>query len=124
MVAIGAKPFSSITYCEKGDRILRQNVNSLKEEDKKRLRSALEALIKKGRYQDVANFHGEPKGICPERAGGFCCPHGITAFLAWHRLYVAQIEEELGEPLPYWDWTEDAEVPDLWDNIKEKVQKI
>ena len=31
---------------------------------------------------------------------------------------MAQMEEELGEALPYWDWTEDKEVPDLWEEIK------
>ena len=100
-------------------------MKSLEEAEKKKLVSAMEALIEKGRYQDLANFHGEPKGICPEgERGGFCCPHGVNAFLAWHRLYIVQMEEELGEPVPYWDWTKDAELPDLWNNIKEKVQKI
>ena len=38
--------------------------------------------------------------------------------LPWHRLYMTQMEEELGEALPYWDWTVDKEVPDLWKDIK------
>ena len=49
-----------------------------------------------------------------------CCIHNqeVGLFLPWHRLYMAQMEEELGEALPYWDWTEDKEVPDLWEEIK------
>ena len=27
---------------------------------------------------------------------------------------MAHMEEELGEPLPYWDWTSDADLPGLW----------
>ena len=28
------------------------------------------------------------------------------------------MEDELGEALPYWDWTEDKDVPDLWEEIR------
>ena len=33
------------------------------------------------------------------------------------------MEEELGEPLPYWDWTEDDEVPDLWEGINSPLKE-
>ena len=42
----------------------------------------------------------------------------LGLLLPWHRLYMAQMEEELGEALPYWDWTVDKDVPDLWEEIK------
>ena len=61
----------------------------------------------------MSNFHGYPPTICPP-LGNVCCPHGVPVFLPWHRLYMAFMEEELGEPLPYWDWTQDAELPGLW----------
>ena len=35
----------------------------------------------------------------------------------WHRLYMAQTEEELGEPFLYWDWTEHKGVLDLCDMV-------
>ena len=37
---------------------------------------------------------------------------------------MAQMEEELGEPLPYWDWTEDPEIPDLWERTRVEILKI
>ena len=35
---------------------------------------------------------------------------------------MAQMEYELGEALPYWDWTEDGNVPDLWEGIRAPIQ--
>ena len=69
---------------------------------------------------DLANFHGGPPNICN---GKFCCPHGEPVFLPWHRLFMAQMEEELGEALPYWDWTEDRNVPDLWERIQAPIKE-
>ena len=31
---------------------------------------------------------------------------------------MVQMEDEPGEALPYWDWTEDKDVPDLWEEIR------
>ena len=82
---------------------------------------AMEDLISRDKFQDIANFHGEPFTICPPQS---CCPHGSDAkTLPWHRLFVATMEEELGEPLPYWDWTEDTTIPDLWDGITAPIQE-
>ena len=72
----------------------------------------------------MAAFHGFPGTICgsagrPEA----CCPHmeDVAMFLPWHRLLMAQMEEVLGAPLPYWDWTSTAAFPslleDTWDAI-------
>ena len=36
---------------------------------------------------------------------------------------MAQMEDELGEALPYWDWTEDAEIPDLWEGIRAPIKE-
>ena len=82
----------------------------------------MQALIDSGRYQEIGNFHGGPPTICPETILGHCCSHG-PLLLPWHRLYMAQMEEELGEALPYWDWTEDAEVPDLWEGIRAPIKE-
>ena len=35
----------------------------------------------------------------------------------------AQMEDELGEALPYWDWTEDKKVPELWEGIKKPIKE-
>ena len=36
---------------------------------------------------------------------------------------MVQMEEELGEALPYWDWTEDGEIPDLWEGIRAPIKE-
>ena len=36
---------------------------------------------------------------------------------------MAQMEDELGEALPFWDWTEDGEIPDLWEGIKAPIKE-
>ena len=102
---------------------VRRNVKSLGRDEKERLVNALNKLVRNGRYKEVGNIHGAPGTICPNKESGFCCPHGDLFFLPWHRLYMAQMEEELGEPLPYWDWTEDPEIPDLWEGIRAPVKE-
>ena len=36
---------------------------------------------------------------------------------------MVQMEEELGEALPYWDWTEDAELPRFWSEIESPIKE-
>ena len=99
---------------------MRRNVNSLDPGHRERLKNAMRALIGNGtRYQDIGNYHGGPMTIC---IGKSCCPHGDNTFNPWHRLYMAQMEDELGEALPYWDWTEHGEIPDLWEEIKAPIK--
>ena len=75
-------------------------------------------LIESGKYVKLAMNHGAPASDCGKE---FCCMHKKT-FLPWHRIYLHKFEEELGEPLPYWDWTVDKEVPDLWEGIKAPLE--
>jgi len=92
------------------------------------LRYALEQIVQSGKFQEIANYHGAPYGeICPAQSKQLgCCKHtfeGASAedFLTWHRLYMVQLEEAM-EPylkdtdlgLPYWDWTENEEIPEVW----------
>ena len=101
---------------------MRKNVNSLSRQESRRLVSALQSAIRRGEYQNVGNFHGAPTNLC---GGQPCCPHGnnINNFLPWHRLFMVHMEEELGEALPYWDWTEDGRVPSLWEGIQAPIQQ-
>ncbi|RKP06673.1 hypothetical protein THASP1DRAFT_18173, partial [Thamnocephalis sphaerospora] len=46
--------------------------------------------------------------------------HGTPIFLPWHRKYLKELENELqhvspGTILPYWDWSADAQAPELSD---------
>ena len=99
-------------------------MKSLSEDEREKLVSSLQDLIERGRYVEIANFHGgPPTGVCPGKKHGFCCDHDPLLF-PWHRLFMVQMEEELGEPIPYWDWTEDdSEVPDLWLGIKAPIKE-
>lgn len=53
------------------------------------------------------------------------CPHGNWWFLAWHRGYLAHLENICREltntpnfALPFWDWTNQTEVPDrFWHGV-------
>jgi len=106
----------------------RKNVKNLTQQEKENLRAAIRTATSNDEYLNVANFHGGPKTICPRSVDSMCCPHGslgseIPPFLPWHRLLMAQMEEVLGEPLPYWDWTEDSKVPDLWDGIDVPIRR-
>ena len=85
--------------------------------------SALGSVIDSGEYQNVGKFHGAPANLCD--GVEFCCPHGRRPndFLPWHRLFMVHMEEELGEALPYWDWTEDGVVPALWEGIQAPIQQ-
>jgi len=82
--------------------------------------SALQSSIQRGEYQKVGNYHGAPTTLC---GGQPCCPHGTNAFLPWHRLFMVHMEEELETALPYWDWSEEGEVPSLWESIKAPIQQ-
>ena len=82
----------------------------------------MQALIDRGRYQELGPIHGGPSKICPDMTEGVCCSHD-RLLLPWHRLFMVQMEEELGEPIPYWDWTEDKELPDLWEGINAPLKE-
>ena len=105
---------------------IRKNVNDLKADEKRRLVDAIERLKDNRKYLDLGNIHGAPvnelctKENAPFSTDGMCCIHNKAPllFLPWHRLYMAQMEEELGEALPFWDWTVDKDVPDLWEEIR------
>ena len=36
------------------------------------------------------------------------CRHHKHYLLPWHCLFIAHMEDEPGEDLPYWDWTVDG----------------
>ena len=92
-------------------------MNSLSAGEKRRLVSAMNRLIEEGKYVDIASIYGGEYRICPEEQNG-CGSYDHTSSLPWNRLFMVQMEDELGEALPYWDWTEDKDVPDLWEEIR------
>ena len=69
----------------------------------------------------LASFHGDPQAICKNSSNltqpADCCPHNVPLFLPWHRLFTAQMEEELDEAIPYWEWTHNLDLPTLWSGL-------
>ena len=103
---------------------------SLTEDEKQRLRSAMQGLIndKTDGMEHFGSIHGGPNGTgpiapyCPKAeldgmADNICCIHIMPGFLPWHRLYMKQMEDALGMALPYWDWTVNGTLPDLWEGL-------
>jgi len=39
--------------------------------------------------------------------------HGVPEFLVWHRTFLRTLEIDLGTPLCYWDWSLDAQAPEV-----------
>ena len=110
---------------------VRINVSTLSKQEIGKLRQKLIESINDKRFVDMGNIHGFPQNsICPFRYEGWCCPHGepedegsIFQLLTWHRLFMVNMEDMLGEALPYWDWTEDNKIPELWEDIKVPFKK-
>ena len=74
----------------------------------------MQRLIDEKKTEHQGNIHGGPTDYCPGVPGQICCLHSTPGFLPWHRLHMTQMEDELGMALPYWDWTEGGQLPDLW----------
>ena len=107
-------------------RKVRKNVRTLSEEEKRALVEAMRRAMASGALQQVMGLHGVPADttICGTRGNSVpCCPHDENwpAFLPWHRNYMVQLEEVLGLPLPYWDWTEDSSWPNLFEPILKDI---
>src|SRR5712691_10415212 len=62
-------------------------------------------------WQSFANIHGNANAFN-------LCPHGNWYFLPWHRAYLLSYERAVRKltgnnefALPYWDWTQDRQMP-------------
>ena len=94
-----------------GDLKQRKRLSSLTDDELKALREAfrrsMETFDSRG-YGHFASLHGFPDP-------GYC-EHRNQLFLPWHRGYLYHFERSLqdlvpGVTLPWWDWTESAELP-------------
>ncbi len=97
-----------------GDIKQRKRLSTLSEEELTALREAfrLAKEISDSRgFGHFASLHGFPEP-------GYC-EHGNQLFLPWHRGYLYYFEQSLqdlvpGVTLPWWDWTEDQEIPEAY----------
>ncbi|MCL4296359.1 MAG: tyrosinase family protein [Anaerolineae bacterium] len=89
---------------------VRKNLRSLTTAEKTEFVNAVRALKANGRYNQYVLRHAQAP---------MANIHRSPAFLPWHRQFILDFERELqqvsGNPnlaLPYWNWTEDAGLPD------------
>lgn len=98
---------------------VRKNLRSLTNAEKIEFINAVRTLKANGRYNQYVLRHAQAP---------MSNIHRSPAFLPWHRQFILDFERELqqvsGNPnlaLPYWNWTEDAALPDprtapIWAN--------
>jgi len=103
---------------------IRRNIRNLSAEDKARFVAALIKLKKDGKFDKYVHWHHEammkPTSLPgePVDAMGYRnAAHRGPVFFPWHREFLKRLEMELGDiekdiGIPYWDWTQDAGLPD------------
>jgi tyrosinase len=84
--------------------------------------NGIQNLINAGRYGPLVAIHGDMSHRMHTMSG----PIGTQRFLPWHRVYLFELEQMLlainpNSFIPYWDWTEDQNVPDWLQNFSPTV---
>ena len=74
-------------------------------------------------YNHIAGFNGAPCEYCWHHQFNPRTQVQARLFLPWHRAYLWWLEQALqvlvsSVALPYWDWTEIAQVPDAYDSAQ------
>lgn len=74
--------------------------------------AAYNQLINTGFISDCVSIHADMSHMMHDSMG----PVGAQRFLPWHRVFLFVFEQHLqalrpGLEVPYWDWTNDAQVP-------------
>ena len=84
--------------------MLRKDLDTLDAGEQAALVKAMQKVVSSREFAKIANFHGSPYTMCNQfdvndtnyrdfdfRDG--CCPHGVSEFLIWHRLYMVNMEQ-------------------------------
>ena len=84
--------------------MLRKDLDTLDAGEQAALVKAMHKVVSSGEFAKIANFHGSPYTMCNQfdvndtnyhefdfRDG--CCPHGVSEFMIWHRLYMVNMEQ-------------------------------
>lgn len=74
-------------------------------------------------YNHIAGFHGAPGEYCWHHQFNPRTQVQARLFLPWHRAYLWWLEQALqalvsSVALPYWDWTEIAQIPAAYDSAQ------
>ncbi|MBW4491681.1 MAG: tyrosinase family protein [Oscillatoria princeps RMCB-10] len=97
----------------------RKNVKTLTPAEKENYIKAVKALKASGKYDQYVKWHADagmhptPPDVSPSVRNA---AHRGPAFFPWHREFILRFERDLqaevpGVSLPYWDWAEDAALP-------------
>jgi len=101
--------------------IIRKNVKTLKDSEKKDLVDAITSLKRDGTYDQFVLTHNNA-AMTPAPWGGDMedaqrsMAHSGPVFLPWHREFILRFEKALQSvvpeiALPYWKWEDDAGLP-------------
>lgn len=103
--------------------LMRRNINSLSSSEFERFSACIEEMKSSGSFYEVASYHQR------------YCHHGSTSFPSWHAPYLLDFEKRLQAAdeflggnghitCPYWDWTEDASLPDRIEQLQPNGSRI
>jgi tyrosinase len=96
-----------------GQITIRKDVRAMSAQDVSNFRLAVWTMAQRKDnlgFQYVASYHGIDQ---------FLCVHGKPGFALWHRPYMLTFEQAMqdfvpGVYLPYWDWTSQTEIPQIF----------
>src|SRR5580704_4385774 len=91
---------------------VRKNVVSLSAAERAALVAAIKSMKASGRYDTYVISHSETmRRPSPPETDPLVCnaAHRGPAFCPWHREFLRRFENDLGVPLPYWDWAADQD---------------
>ena len=74
----------------------RPNIELMSKCELTAFREAVQNLFDSEKWISIAGDYGHPNWFFP--------PNSLK-FLPWHRHFINRLEETLGVPLPFWDWT-------------------
>ena len=84
--------------------LLRKYLDTLDAGEQAALVKAMQKVVSSREFAKIANFHGSPYTMCNPfkhneiefrsfEFGDGCCPHGVSEFIIWHRLYMVNMEQ-------------------------------
>ncbi len=101
-----------------GQVTIRKDVRDMSDQDVANFRTAIAAMAQISQnvpgdnrgFQFLASYHGISQNLCQ---------HGTPGFALWHRPYMLAFEQAMqdvvpGSFLPYWDWTSQFEIPQIF----------
>lgn len=107
--------------------VVRKRESNMTDSEKDRYTNTIRTLIQNGTYGQLVRHHTEMSHRMHSMGGMDIV--GRNRFLAWHRVYLLKLEEEMRtlDPLcfiPYWRWTTQRRVPTWLSNFRPTVNVV